>query len=187
MIRDFLSVLRRTNVPSNLFRSYGTGRARVFEFGLWDCFQGCVVPAGEGALFERKSFLDMGGFNPEYYPSSDYALLASYIYYNKVFYQTKPIFDYRRAENESLKAYPKYAITDKHVLTCIGKKMNVPNFIISRIIQAKMNHQKLHLDVMWGHKDKKTEKQLGLFDKLLVSLSSFLYRRITFFKRHVVF
>lgn len=154
-----------------------------YKYGLWDSFQGCVVPAGEGAIFVKQRLLDMGGFNPDFYPSSDYAFLSCYTYYNSVCYQTTPIFEYRKAENESLSAYPKYAISDKHVLSCIASKLKVPGFIMRRIVEARMRYQKLHLEVVWGHKDKSYEDSLSFIDRSIIKLSNFLYQISTIHKR----
>lgn len=55
-------------------------------------------------LFRRDKLIEIGGYNDTYYPSSDYILNATYLFYNKstLFLQWY-LCGYRWGENESLK------------------------------------------------------------------------------------
>lgn len=57
--------------------------------------------------------MEIGGFNPDYYPSADYALFIKYIFeYGGVFNRV-PTFSYRKAANESYATYEKFVEQDK--------------------------------------------------------------------------
>lgn len=63
---------------------------------------GNINPGSLGILFLKSNLTNMGGYNKEYYPSSDYMFLVLYLAnFENVFYLNKVLTNYRIAVNES--------------------------------------------------------------------------------------
>ena len=61
----------------------------------------CVTPTG--SLYHREKFIQSGGFNEEFGMAADYVFFARYSSYEKILRINEKLFNYRYAENESLK------------------------------------------------------------------------------------
>lgn len=123
---------------------------------------------GVGCLFNRNILLEIGGFNPDYYPSADYALFIKYIFeYGGVFNRI-PTFNYRKAANESYSVYKKFVERDKFFRECMLDKMHILSGIGKFIIAANYNYGLYNFTIKWGNvKDKnvrysKLKKDYGI-------------------------
>lgn len=74
---------------------------------------------GVGCLFSRKCLLEIGGYDSEFYPSSDYAMQAHYTFRYGSVYNCIPTFNYRVVENESFSVYDKFVEVDRHFRNCM--------------------------------------------------------------------
>lgn len=61
----------------------------------------CATPTG--TLYQRKAFLKSGGYLEDYGYAADYVFFARYSTYEKIMRVNAKLFNYRFAENESLK------------------------------------------------------------------------------------
>ena len=127
---------------------------------------------GCGCLFDKKHLIDIGGYDSEFYPSSDYALNALYVFKYGGVFSCIPTFNYRIAENESLNVYEKFVEVDKHFRECMSNHMKWPNFILKRIIIANYRISKIHFAITWGKKEPTLINQLKFSDKLVMKLVS---------------
>jgi glycosyltransferase involved in cell wall biosynthesis len=82
-----LSTLARNNNPRKL--------------GIENYFLGNLHHGSLGVLMERKAAIEVGGFNQNYYPVSDYLFLLRFIILNPVYYLPKVLATYRVAVNVS--------------------------------------------------------------------------------------
>lgn len=150
-------------------------RKTVFEYSLFDQFLHSVG-FGCGCLFSKQNLLNMGGYNPDFYPSADYALQACYTYRYGSVYCTVPTFMYRKAENESMKVYQQFSEVDKHFRRCMRKYIKIPDFILNRIIQANYNMSKIYFSIIWGKQDLTLAKQVKKNDRLIMRIANMLAR-----------
>lgn len=125
---------------------------------------------GCGCLFEKKHLLELGGFDAEFYPSSDYALNAVYIFNFGGIFSRIPTFNYRIAENESLKVYEQFVEVDKHFRLCMISRMKWPRPILNRIIQANYRVSKINFAIYWSKEDASLRNQIQLSDKIIMKL-----------------
>ena len=76
--------------------------------GIWritplDFIDGtCATPTG--TTYNRTKFIESGGFNPEYGMAADYVFFARYSAQERILRINEKLFNYRFAENESLKS-----------------------------------------------------------------------------------
>ncbi|USD32688.1 MULTISPECIES: glycosyltransferase family 2 protein [Vibrio] len=81
----------------------GDKKIKEKELKLKDCFWGNINPGSLGILMDKQVCLDIGGFNPDLYPTADYDFLCRYINsYNSIRVKANLSY-YRWAENESMK------------------------------------------------------------------------------------
>lgn len=131
---------------------------------------GCLC----GSLFSRRCLLETGGFNAEYYPSSDYALEVIYVQRFGGVYNNTPTFCYRVAENESYAAYEKFCEMDHHIHDCMKLYICLPSRLVDRINRATYNLTKIYSSIAWGGKDPAVEKRKRRFsDKKLIAFLKF--------------
>lgn len=125
---------------------------------------------GVGCLFSKQCLIEIGGYDPEFYPAADYALQAHYTYRFGSVYNCIPTFNYRIAENESLNAYHLFCEADKHFRKCMRKELCLPNFILDRIIEANYNISKVNQAIRWGKKKKTDFSRRRISDKIILTL-----------------
>lgn len=94
---------------------------------LFDYFLGNKSSGTLGCLFKTKYLKDLGGYNPDFFPSSDYVLHANYCYNFNLYLINEKLNYYRVAENESAKqdTLQKWEYIDneirKYFIPLIGK------------------------------------------------------------------
>lgn len=77
--------------------------SRKKKLNLFDFFLGNKSAGTLGVLMRTEYLKNLGGYNPEYYPSSDYVLHANYCHNYNVYFINKKMNYYRIEENESAK------------------------------------------------------------------------------------
>ena len=78
------------------------GKCRLQRLGLVDCVIDEPSPP-TGVLIKKDSFISVGGYETDSYPSGDYSFAAKAIKYLEVYKYHKPLYYYRNAVNASLK------------------------------------------------------------------------------------
>lgn len=138
-------------------------------------YEGSTSPAGEAALWRKKHLLSIGGFNIDYYPSSDFAMEVCYLHKFGAYFLNRPLLKYRISDNESYSVYSKWYEKDKWILNCLIKKMKLPQFVLGGIINAKLNIQKISNEIKWGKKNMNIRKEIDFIDRLIFKLFSIFY------------
>ena len=101
-----------------------------------------------GCIFNKKSVLDIGGYNVDFYPSLDYCFALLFSCHYKVYVLKKTLTLYRWGENESLNiSTRKSFVTDAYYLRkFIFKKYGLPKYIADRYLYCFIdNHKDLNL------------------------------------------
>lgn len=141
----------------------------IYEYSIFNEF--VSSPGfGIGCLFSRRCLLEIGGYSPEFYPSSDYALNAAYTRKFGSVYNCTPTFNYRIAENESINIYDQFAEMDKHFKHCMMKHINLPNLLLKAFINAQYRINTVNFAVKWGKKDRQEFPHAKFKDRLIVGL-----------------
>lgn len=125
---------------------------------------------GVGCLFSKQCMLDIGGYNSEFYPSSDYALQTVYTRKFGCVINNIPTFNYRVAQNESLNTWRQFCEVDLHFRKCMTQYINLPNVLLAIINNANYRVSKLNFAVNWGKQDATILNQIRVRDKLVLKL-----------------
>lgn len=133
------------------FRSSWKGsyqKLRLWDFFLSSPSNGC------GCLINRKAFIEIGGYNPDYRPSADYGMLSLYVYkYGGYFICDKSLYRYRITnQNASNKVFYTCIERDEFYRNCMKKNLWVPNFILNAIIKANKKCHTEQSEQLWLHK-----------------------------------
>ena len=142
----------------------------IYKASLVDFIKGNPNPAGEGTLYNKKSLQRIGGFNPELYPSSDYALNINYTYHYGSFFLNDTLLKVRIAENESMRCYEEWGAINSHIYRCILQKIHSPKFLIKRYMRAILNIDNVKNAIFWGHKDPALGDTIKTSDKVVSNL-----------------
>lgn len=162
------------NKASAVSSKFGIFKCKsVFRYSLFDQFLHSAG-FGCGCLFCKQKMLEIGGYDPEFYPSADYALQACYTYKYGSVYCTIPTFKYREAENESLKVYQQFAEVDRHFRSCMKKHLVMPKFVLDRIIKANYNISKIRFLIRWGKQDPSLVKKIKWSDKVVMRIANMI-------------
>lgn len=110
-----------------------------------------------GTLFNKEKVISLGGYNENFFPSSDYYFHSNYI---KKFGGIKTKFilsNYRIHENESAKKenLEKWPIIDGLFKIYISKFINLPNVFLEYLITESQKDKENYLISFWGKNDKK--------------------------------
>ena len=129
---------------------------------------------GCGCLINRQAFLELGGYNPEYNPSGDYALFTLYTYIFGAFRLKKCLYIYHvSSENDSNKVFYTCIERDEFFRNCIKEKIPLPNFILNRIIKA---NKKRHTEIAEKIWLKKIIHPAPKIDKIIMKIADRMNR-----------
>ncbi|MGL5964431.1 MAG: glycosyltransferase family 2 protein [Fusobacteriaceae bacterium] len=98
-------------------------------FSKKDIFWGNVAPGSLGIVFKKENLISIGGYNPAYYPTSDYILTSNYISKFECIRLKNLLVNYRIQENESLKK--------ETLISFIENDFKFRNFLIEKKIVPK--------------------------------------------------
>lgn len=141
-----------------------------FHATIFDLFLGRGGGFGCGCLFRKEAFFKIGGFNPDFYPSADYAFNANMAYKFNLISTSMQTFYYRVAENESLLVSERFVDADKHFRKCMSKHIKLPKIISNALINSMYRISKVTFSVIWGKKDEIELKKIKIMDKILLKL-----------------
>jgi glycosyltransferase involved in cell wall biosynthesis len=113
---------------------------KFIELSLSDFIRGCAVGAPTNIIFNRKVLLELGGFNQDYFPASDYAFAAKCVKSYKVYKIPFVLGGYRVGQNESLnpKTMKLFYFKRFFISSFIMRLHHFPDFIISLVQTAFM-------------------------------------------------
>ncbi len=83
---------------SKIFCKHKPRELGIAEYFFYNRHHGSL-----GILMERNTAIAVGGFSPEFYPSSDYLFMARFALSNNVCFLPKVLTSYRIADNVSIK------------------------------------------------------------------------------------
>ena len=141
-IIDEKSQIKNKNLEKRLYQ-----KLRLWDFFLRSPSNGC------GCLINRKAFLEIGGYNPDYRPSADYGMLSLYVYkYGGYLICNKSLYRYRITnQNASNKVFYTCIERDEFYRNCMKKKLWIPDFILNAIIRANKNCHIERTERLWLH------------------------------------
>lgn len=107
---------------------------------LFDFFLGNKSAGTLGVVLKTEYLKKLGGYNPDYFPSSDYVLHSKYCHHYNVHFINEKLNYYRIAENESAKqeTLKKWEYLDNDIrsyfISVIGRKKCFLNYL-NKLIQ----------------------------------------------------
>ena len=148
---------------------------RSNKMKLFNFFLGSFGPLG--LLMKTSNLKKLGGYNPDYFPSSDYVLHANYCYnYNVYFINEK--LNYRRiAVNESAKqeTMQKWEHLDVRIrdyfIEIIGKRKKILKYMNLLITENRIEH----LEKNWNY-ETQFQKKYYFMRKILKLLVTIKYQ-----------
>jgi glycosyltransferase involved in cell wall biosynthesis len=136
------------------------------SFSKLDIFMSC--PGCNSVLFYKKHLKELGGFDNEYQPSSDYVLFINYIFKYGSVYNEIPTSNYRIYANSSFELYNKFADIICFSRECMMPKMFLPSFVLKVIKNAKENDEAIDRKITFEKASKTLKKSISLRDKLII-------------------
>lgn len=122
---------------------------------------------GAGAWLNKECLINLGGYDPIFYPCSDFVL--GILYANKYgAYRTNyPIITSRQGENLSFECYDLFAPTMKKIREFLVPLIKAPNFILHYIINVKYRTSKISFAIAFGNKKISYAKEVNFLDRLV--------------------
>jgi glycosyltransferase involved in cell wall biosynthesis len=136
-------IVRQCDLPPS---SKGLVALHWFSF-----YNGNILGAPVGVLFNKSSFLSFGGFDETYYPSIDFHYFLKYARYADVWYYDDCLALYRYSENESLNlsTLNGFIDVDSKITRQILKSFKIPEFIIRSFLNYKVSNTiKLYKNIL---------------------------------------
>lgn len=138
---------------------------------LFDFFLGNKSAGTLGVLMKTRLLQKLGGYNPDFFPSSDYVFHANYCYNYQVFFINEKLNYYRILKNESAKqeTLEKWKFIDNDIRHYLINKININykflNFI-NKILQKNRINGMVNL---WNYQNhsKKYSFLEKIFNKIL--------------------
>lgn len=150
-------------------KKWGIHRKEYCEFTLLNLFMKSVGIGGGGFLFEREKMIALGGFNDEFYPSTDYALNVLYTQkFGSVFNPTITYL-YRISANTSYQVATLFPNCDRHIRDCMKPYLSIPNYIFDFINMVKYEYSVVALPIHWG---KASDTRPRLWQKAIVKYTN---------------
>lgn len=98
---------------------------RIYSF---DNYAGFVLGAPTGTIFNRRKVIKQGGFNPDYFPTSDFCFMVYFNFNNSCYLNYSELLLYRVQDNESLKldTQQQFIINDYYLLSKLMRLYSIP-------------------------------------------------------------
>ena len=146
-IIDSVSQIKNKLPFKNHFWNRKYNKLRLWDFFLSSPSNGC------GCLINRDAFIKIGGYNPNYRPSADYAMLSLYIYkYGGYRINNVSTYRYRISDsNASNNVFYTCIERDEFYRNCMKEKFVIPNIILNRIITANKRCHTERTEKIWLH------------------------------------
>lgn len=147
---------------------YNKNKIQYFQVKLFDQFIHSFG-TGCGSLFCREYLLEMGGYDLEYFPSSDYAIQALYTQKYGSVRSCNPTCNYRiSGNNDSSEVYKYFASSDREFRKSMKPYLHLPNFILDIIIRANYDVGSYLFEKQWGKRKVSLFKDVNLVNRLIM-------------------
>ena len=160
---------------------YGSQKYIIKDWHNYGIYQQMLSSSGLhiGSLWNKKLFIDVGGYNPNFLPCQDYALHSIYTYYYGGAVSEIPTFQYRMAENASFDLYREFAPMQTFIMSEIATKIwYIPNFVKKIIISANYKNVKNASYVNFGKDPNYKWIKLTKIEKFTMYLAHFIPRHM---------
>ncbi len=137
---------------------------------LEDMLMANYCHTGEAVLFDRELLIKLGGYSEKFIPCFDYALYTKIVYEYKAVKYLKPIFDYRRAENDTFSCYDKIPITDDLIRKFIISKLKYPKGLMLIYNKIKLKDQMSLYKRIFGFKNIRRHEGVNILELVLLKL-----------------
>lgn len=108
------------------------------------------VGMGGGSLFSTKKLRELGGYDPYFYPSADYALHINYTKRYGSVMNNRMVYLYRKGDNNtSKKVYHTFIKYDVFFKRCMKPYLRYPKCFTDKIILAYYHKQNSDLKKEW--------------------------------------
>lgn len=114
-------------------------KEKLYRLKLGYVFNNQSSSAPSGYVFNKDAVLELGGYDAEMYPSSDYVFYSKLLSREKVYYYTKQLMVYRYLNNATfnIDVQKKSLIEDYYLRKYIGNFLRYPEKYIQFIIKKK--------------------------------------------------
>ncbi|ADO82602.1 glycosyltransferase family 2 protein [Ilyobacter polytropus] len=165
-------------------------RGKVQRYNELDFLISNPIGGPVGIVMEREKAVAIGGFNEEYYPSSDYVFFTNYCTKYNIYYYNKVLCFYRISKNESLNNGTMIKATRVHydVINILRGKNNFRNFFFKEYSLYFSLRALKEIKSLWRVEVKKEEMQfLGDNPRLnpLVYYFYFIFKGLWILKRSI--
>jgi len=129
-------------------------KEKIKKLNLMDFFFYNWSPGSLGILFKTDKLIELGGYNKDYYPSSDYILHANYIREFGGLYIYEQLSNYRIEHNESLNVTTaiKWQEIDYYFRIYLFQYFKISSKILYKFVITIQCNQINSLENKWGIK-----------------------------------
>ncbi|SDC07728.1 MULTISPECIES: glycosyltransferase family 2 protein [unclassified Candidatus Frackibacter] len=124
------------------------------RLSLFDFFLGNQSAGTLGVLMKTDYLKKLGGYNPKYFPSSDYVLHANYCYNFNVYFINKKLNYYRILANESAKqeTLRKWEVIDYNIRKYLIRNINMNKQILDFLNELIQENRIQGMVDQWGYR-----------------------------------
>lgn len=137
-----------------------------YSLSMYDLFMS-GVGFGVGCLFSKKAMIELGGFNADYYPCSDYIMFTRYTERYGALFNNVTVFNYRIAQNVSVSIYEQFAPGEKKFCEAIIPKLQLPSVLLKVVLVCKEKYSSFLNYKTFGVNNCKDYRKPPLFSKLV--------------------
>ncbi|WP_319370798.1 glycosyltransferase family 2 protein [uncultured Ilyobacter sp.] len=165
-------------------------RGKIWKYSELDFLISNPIGGPVGIVMEREKAVDIGGFNEEYYPSSDYVFFTNYCTKYNLYYYNKVLCFYRISKNESLNNGTMIKATRVHydIINILRKKNAFRNFFFKEYSLYFSLKALKEIKSLWRVDVKKEDMEfLGDNPRLnpLVYYTYFIFKGLWILKRSI--
>jgi glycosyltransferase involved in cell wall biosynthesis len=132
--RHFILDQRVNAKKKNLKENLKNFRKKIRKYNDLDFLISNPIGGPVGIVMDRDKAIGIGGFNEEFYPSSDYVFFTNYCIKHDLYYFNKVLCNYRISKNESLNSGTMINATRVHydAINTLRKKNIFRNFFFEK-------------------------------------------------------
>lgn len=179
----YICILYTINSESKIYRQpwtiYGSKKYKIKDWFNYGIYEQMLASSGLhiGSLWNKKNFLEIGGYNPDYMPCQDYALHSIYTYYYGGVYNSVATCKYRVADNASLTLYTQFADAQQFIMSEIAKKIWwLPIGFKKLIVSANKKRVAIASEICFGNGNCEDLPVLTRFEKICLWAANWIPR-----------
>lgn len=115
-------------------------------------YYGQVMGVPSGIFFNRDNVLTLGGFNQDFFPTSDFCFTVLFSRYFKVYILNKYLSFYRIDKNESinLETLKGFIMNDYYFLSQLLSIHKIPHFIVDGFLRHRTKNNSIANKNLWN-------------------------------------